>query len=200
MILALDLGTRTGVAWGSATAGFASSHARVLKAPDAPREAAYAALLGFLDETFQVERPELLVKEAPPQAAAFATMGNAGATVRMTLGLHACVEAMSVRYRVSWREVAPATVRKHFLGSANRGSRTATKAAVLQRCHLLGYLDRDCRDEDRADACAILDWSLGQLRSPSTLHLFGEAPAPIVSIGNAANAVVRKVRRRRAAA
>jgi Holliday junction resolvasome RuvABC endonuclease subunit len=126
-------------------------------------------------------------------------MGNAGATVRMTLGLHGITEAMCARYRVKWTEVAPATVRKHFLGKANAGSRAQTKAAVVARCHLLGFLDRSCKDEDRADAISIFDWAASQHRRPEALHLFGEAPAPFVSIGDAAAAVVRKVRRGRAA-
>lgn len=199
MIIALDLGTRCGIATGSQGEA-PRSHVKVLKTPDMPREFAYAALLSLLDETFRASLPDLLVKEAPPQAAAFAMMGNAGATVRMTLGLHAITEAMCARYRVKWTEVASATVRKHFLGAANRGDRAKTKAAVVARCHLLGYLPKDCHDDDRADAISIFDWAASQSRKGGSLYLFGEAPDPFVSIGDAAAAVVRKVRRGRAAA
>jgi hypothetical protein len=175
------------------------SYVKVLKAKDAPREVAYATLLGFLDETFRADLPDLLVKEKPLSLGAFASVNSSGANVRLTYGLHACVEAMCSRYRIRWHEESTDTVRKHFTGKSRYPSRDEAKAAVVARCHLLGYLPRDCHDDDRADACAIFDWAASQHRRPEALHLFGEAPAPFVSIGDAAAAVVRKVRRGRAA-
>lgn len=198
MIMAIDLGVHMGIATGP-IGGSPVSHSRSLKTPDQSPAVAFARLLGLLDETFRVAPPSLLVKEAPMHLGAFAKRGNAAATVRFTHSLHGIVEAMCERYRVKWQEVAPATVRKHFIGKANAGDRKATKAAVVARCHLLKYLPKDCHDDDRADACAIFDWATAQTRVPGALHLFGETPAPFVSIGDAAASVVRKVRRRRVA-
>lgn len=198
MIIALDLGTRMGVASGIVGA-VPRSYAKVLKAPDAPREVAYATLLALIEETFRADLPDLLVKEKPLSLGAFASVNSSEANVRLTYGLHAVVEAMCARYRVKWHEESTDKVRKHFTGRARWPSRDEAKAAVVARCHLLGYLPKDCHDDDRGDACAIFDWATSQSRSPANLHLFGETPDPFVSVGDAAAAVVRKVRRRRAA-
>jgi hypothetical protein len=66
------------------------------------------------------------------------------------------------------------TVRKHFCGRATAtpkrrlggvrtskerdGDRKATKAMVIKQAHLLGYIPRDCHDDDMADACALYDF------------------------------------------
>lgn len=197
MIIALDLGTRCGIASGNAGAK-PSSWSVVLKTRDGTPGDAGATLLALLDREFQSRLPRLVVKEAPLHLAGFAKAANAEATVRMTYGLHMIVEAMCRRYGVKWTEVAARTVQKHFVGNGGL-RREDAKAVVLARCKLLGYLDKDCADEDRADACAIFDWAASQSRAPSALHLFGEVPAPFVSIGEAAAAVMRKVRRGRAA-
>lgn len=197
MILALDLGQRMGIATGS-PGNKPASRSVVLKAKDASPDVAGASLLALLDGQFRAQPPRLVVKEAPLHLAAFARLGNAEATVRLTYALHGVVEGMCRRYGIAWQEVAPATVRKHFVGDGGL-KRDDAKAAVLARCKLLKYLDKDCQDEDRADSLAVWDWAASQARTPAELHLFGEVPAPFVTLGEAAAAVVRKVRRGRVA-
>lgn len=180
-ILTLDLATKCGFAFG--VAGDAPRCVRsgvvALKDRDEDRSAAYANLIAWLDKQLRERRPDMVLKEAPLNLQAFRNLGNAAFTVRMTLGLHGIVEGVCARFAVRCEEAADATIRKHFLGRANFGARAATKAAVIQRCHVLGYMPRECNDDNRADALACFDYAAatyGKSR-PSPLHLFGERAA-----------------------
>ena len=114
--------------------------------------------------------------EAPLPLQAYRNLGNAAATVRMTHGLHSIVEGMCVRFGLHHEEVADATIRKHFIGRRNMGERANTKAAVIQRCHVLGYMPKECNDDNRADALALWDYAAAiHGAKASRLHLFGEA-------------------------
>jgi len=180
-ILALDLAIRSGFAFG--VAGNAPRTIRsgvvVLKDSDDGREISYANLIAWLDERFRADRPDLVVKEAPLNLQGYRNLGNAAATVRITFGLHAVVEGVCARFRIRCEEAADATIRKHFIGRANCGSRAATKAAVVQRCHALGYMPREATSDDRADAIAIWDFAAATFgrRQPHDLVLFGEGRA-----------------------
>lgn len=180
-ILTLDLATRCGFAFGESgdAPRVVKSGVVTLKDRDEERSAAYANLIAWLDKQLRERRPDLLLKEAPLNLQAFRNLGNAAFTVRMTLGLHGIVEGVCKRFAIRCEEVADATIRKHFLGRANFGTRTATKAAVVQRCHALGYMPRDCVDDNRGDACATWDWAAATYgkRAPGALHLFGERAA-----------------------
>jgi hypothetical protein len=177
-ILALDLGVRTGFAYGAAGSRTLASGAVALKKPDEHRSVAFSNLIAWCDERFRADRPDLVVKEAPLPLQAFKSLGNAAFTVRVTHGLHAIIEGVCVRFGVECEEIADATVRKHFIGRANCGNRAATKAAVVQRCQLLGYMPKDCADDNRADACATFDWAAATFGKPTpqALHLYGEQP------------------------
>lgn len=180
-ILALDLAIRCGFA--SAEAGAAprmvKSGVVVLKERADDRSVAFGNLIAYLDKRFRDDRPDLVIKEAPLPLQAFRTLGNAAFTVRVTHALHGVTEGMCVRFGIRCEEVADATVRKHFIGRANCGARAATKAAVVQRCHALGYMPRDATDDNRADACALFDWAAATFgkAKPGALHLFGEGRA-----------------------
>ena len=165
-IMALDIGVNLGVAHG-APGAIPESYAVKLKKADQSPAVALANLVAFLQVSFTAQRPSLLVKEAPPPLQAFANMGNAETTVRLTLGLHAVAEAIAVRYGVSWQEVHDSTARKHFIGRGRMGTRKATKAAVVARCHALGYFGEGVKDDNRADACCVFDWASAELcRAP----------------------------------
>lgn len=176
-ILALDLATRCGYAFGPAGA-VPRSGTLVLKRGDEPAAVAFSNLLFWLsDRLGGAHAPALIVKEAPFHLGGFASQGNCEATVRFTYGLHAVVEGVAHRFGVPCRDVPDQTVRKHFIGRGRMGDRKTTKAAVLQRCRVLGLIPKDCSDDDRADAVAIHDWAaatLGRVR-PRELVLFGES-------------------------
>jgi hypothetical protein len=51
------------------------------------------------------------------------------------------------------------TVRVHFCGQRSAGDRDSTKRMVVTRAQMLGYLSRDCDDDDMADAAALFDFA-----------------------------------------
>lgn len=175
IIYALDLGVATGFAKGRPGDAPVSGTVR-LKAKGESIDIAFANLIAFLAEEFAREKPELLVKEKMLALQAFASIGNAEATVRAHAGYHAIVEGLCVRFGVPWDDVADSTVRKHFIGRANAGDRDETKAAVLARCKMLKLLASDCSDLDRADAVATWDWACanfgGRAASIDNFQLF----------------------------
>jgi hypothetical protein len=173
-IFALDLAVHAGYAIG-APGECPRSGSVILKKPDDHRAVAFANLFRFLNERWSEDRPSLVVKEAPLPLQAFKSLGNAAFTVRVTHGLHAVVEGMCAMFGISCEDVSDATVRKHFIGKANCGNRAATKAAIIQRCHLLGYMPKDCCDDNRADALAT--WDFAAATTPKKLFLFGERAA-----------------------
>lgn len=176
--MALDLGVRTGVAYGRVDE-IPTATALLLKKPTDHRSVAAAKLMDFLVAKFEEAPPALVAKEQMLSLGAFQSLGNAEATVRLHAGLHSIVESLCIRYGIKWTEAADSTIRKHFIGRARLGERRATKAAVLQRCHLLKMLPRDCLDDNLADACATHDWACANFGrasvSSQSLFLFGEA-------------------------
>jgi len=181
IIFALDLGSRrSGFAKGRPGEKPVSGTA-VLKKDHERRAVALGNLVAFLDAEWRKDKPSLVVTEAPPALQGFANMGNSEATVRATYGLHAIVEALCARHGILHDEVHDATARKHFLGKGRMGDRQETKNAVIARCHLLGLMPKDCRDDNRADALCVHDWACANYGSRSvsmnTLHLFGETAA-----------------------
>ena len=179
-ILALDLGVVMGFATGKpGTPGRPGSGSLRLKRPDQSGAVAFATLINWIDAELRANRPALVVKEQMLPLQAYRDLGNAAHTVTVTAGLHAIVEGFCVTHRVRCESVADSTVRKHFIGRANMGSRERTKRAVIDRCHLLGLLTHDVRDPDRADALALWDYAAASYgRRESALHLFGEHRKP----------------------
>jgi hypothetical protein len=87
---------------------------------------------------------------------------------------------MCQRHGVPCRDAHVATVTKHFLGKGRwAGGRAARKNAIVRRCQVLGYFGLDCRDDDRADACAVWDWASVTLARvpPREIRLFGDRAA-----------------------
>lgn len=175
-IFALDLASRTG--WAKGPVGTApQSGTTILKQGDEPAAVAFGNLIAWLDEEWKRERPALVVSEAPFSLQAFGKHKNAEATVKMTYGLHSILAGMCHRFSLRLEQVHAATVRKHFIGKGNAGSREETKAVVVHRCHVLSYMPKDCLDDNRADALATWDWAAARVQAPKELHFFGEHAA-----------------------
>jgi hypothetical protein len=177
-LLALDIGMRMG--WAAGAAGERPSSGSVLlKRAEEGRAVAFANLMAYLSDLWADERPSLVVKEAPIPLQAFRHLGNAEATVRMTLGLHSVAEGICHRYGVRCEDAAVQTVRRHFIGRASMGARADTKGAVIARCHLLKLMPPDCHDDNRADALATWDYAAATIKGrrvieAGELYLFGE--------------------------
>lgn len=185
-ILALDLGRVTGWAKGATNSvPPASGSVELAKATQSPSVA-----LAELQEWFSERsnwaiafsersdwRIDLVVKEAPLSLKACARLGTSEDAVRAAYGQHAIIEALCEHWGLRCIEVPVVTVTKHFTGKSAWGGRAERKRAILARARALGYIERNCRDEDRADALAIWDWAqavYGKAR-PKELKLYGEA-------------------------
>ena len=163
-IFTLDLGVTSGFARGRPGDMPVSGTVR-LKKPSESIDTAFANLIAFLCEQFERERPVLVIKEKMLPLQAFATIGNAEATVRAHAGYHAIVDGLCVRFGIPSDDVADSTVRRHFIGVGRTGDRDETKRAVVARCHALSLLPKDCHENDRADAIAIWDWACANFGS-----------------------------------
>ncbi len=167
----MDLGRLTGIAMGQPGAA-PVSRTEILSQPRAGLAVQCGNLIALLDQELR-DKPDAVAKEAPFSLAAFADKRVAEAVVKSAYGLAAVVEGMCRRYGVPCHSVPAATVRKHFIGRANLGNRKATKQAVITRCIQLGYVPRDCKDEDRCDALAVFDWACAHIaKKPGAFRLF----------------------------
>lgn len=168
LILALDLGLRTGWAFGEAGQRPSSGSDKIT----------VAASLRWLDEMLRSgERPRLIVVEDVLPLRAYKRLGTAEASVYDALRRQGIVEGVCWYWGIQRRAANVLAVRKHFTGKRSWGDRAAGKGAVIKRCRQLGYVPADCSDEDRCDACAIWDWASATIgrRAPEVLTLFGGA-------------------------
>jgi Holliday junction resolvasome RuvABC endonuclease subunit len=181
LVYALDIGVRSGFAYGR-PGEKPTSGAMILKKPSEHRAVAFANFIATLNDHFTQFRPALVAKERWWGLGASANAngrGNSETVVYLHVGLHSIVEGLCGRHGIPWREAADSTIRKHFIGKGRMGDRDATKAAVVERCHLLGLMPRDKDDNNRADAIAVHDWACATFAnrsiSTTTLYMFGEA-------------------------
>lgn len=173
-IAALDIATTCGFAFGEAGAIPQSGSVR-LKRPGEPPEVAAFNMRAFLRDRLTLERFDMLALEHFLNPVA---QKSADAVILqiMCFGV-AVAEGMARGIRIEAPQ--PSTIRKHFIGCANMGARKDTKAAVLARAKVLGYVPRDCRDTDRSDACAVFDFTAATYARvpPRDLVFFGEGAA-----------------------
>lgn len=167
-VAALDLAAATGIAIGEPGAA-PVFWTEKLGDPDHRG----MALMRIVSELIRKRGVEGITIEAPvlkmgPKASAD--------TLRSLIGLYAVADAAARYCGVKPVAGDVRTVRKHFLGYNPKG-REEAKRAVKNRCRALGW---DVRDDNQADACALLDWRLAQL-SPAhairTTALFQERQA-----------------------
>jgi len=176
--IALDLGARTGFAYGEAGSMPSRSGAVNLRKRGQDIEIAVRNLGCFLRDFYATDPFEFIVAEhfLNPIASksADATIGQ--------LRMHGCIDCFAGCYGLDVRRPNPASVRKHFIGAASANTRSTgpstskkkremrakTKDMVVGRARLLGYMDKDKYDDDLADACAIYDFASASIfRSPA---------------------------------
>jgi hypothetical protein len=177
VIFTLDLGVSSGFAKGK-PGDKPRSGTVALKRPKDPIAVAFSNLIAFLQEEFEGELPAYLIKERIMSLEAFKQMNMGQDVVYAHAGYHAIVEGLCHRYGIEWDDVPDSTARKHFIGKGRLGERKQTKDAVIARCHALGLMPRDCRDDNRADALCIHDWACATLggfaASIENFQLFGQ--------------------------
>lgn len=181
-ILGLDLAVNTGWALGE-PGSKPRFDVKRLKTKHDDVEVAAENLGRFIrDVCFMAsERPDLIVYEAPisPFAQHNDERQRSIESIVMPPELVGAVRGVAACYGIRCEGVHASTIRKHFIGRANMGEREATKRAVIQRCHLLGYMPSTCKDDNIADSLATWDYGCavyGRSR-PKELVLFGEARA-----------------------
>lgn len=142
MILALDLATTTGVAFGP---------------PCEPPRAWSFTVRGKHPEKFTVftqaiatlmrsHKPKHVVIEAP-----FVSKPD---VARVLMGMRGVVMGAAGLYGVTAEERQISAIRKHFIGDSG-GKREEAKRRVMQRCRDLGW---PVQSDDEADAIAL--WSM----------------------------------------
>ena len=177
LIYCLDLGVSTGFAKGKPGDAPTSGTVR-LKKPGEGIDVAFSNLIAFLQADFSKEVPAFVVKERIMSLQAFKQLNMGRDVVYAHAGYHAIVEGMCGRFGIDWDDVPDSTARKHFIGKGRLGDRAQTKNAVVARCHALGLMPRDCRDDNRADSLCIHDWACatlgGRAASIDNYQLFGQ--------------------------
>ncbi|TVR06663.1 MAG: hypothetical protein EA385_15205 [Salinarimonadaceae bacterium] len=185
LIMFLDLAVQTGYAYGRPGEKPKAGVVRVKK-PSDPLHIAPWNLETFLQDINAFGLPDLIAYEAPIPLNAAMSDGRprSAEALLIPIKLEQAVERYCLPRQIRWERLYPATIRKHFLGKANFGQRDETKRAVLDRCRLLGYIDRDrvVRNKssdplfDEADALAGWDCASAKYARarPAELMLFGE--------------------------
>lgn len=152
-VLALDLATKTGVAFGS-VGGKPFAQTVHLGASEYARYAKAQSMVHTLIDRLS---PDLVVIEAPV---------GGPKTSQFLVGLIACVAGAAHGRGVPVKTYFPSTVRKHFLGKALTvrdfpsksiaASKNALKQVVISKCHMLGWT---VNDDNQADACALWEYA-----------------------------------------
>lgn len=184
-ILALDIARTTGFCLGSSGDGKPRAWSERLVKKGEGYEDACGSIGRTLRDWLRVENPDLLVIESWLHPLA----QPSGDAAIMQLHLHGAVRAVAACKGVPIRMPTPAEVRVHFCGKASavkrtRGPKTpqekaevrkATKAMVINRAILLGYLPHGCTDDNAADAAALFDFACAHYaREPAHIRLFNE--------------------------
>lgn len=173
-ICAIDPATVMGFAIGEAGAIPRSGSVRLKRRDEPPEVAAFNAF-AFLRDQWALEKPDLVCVEHYLNPAG---QKSADAVI-LQIEVYGVIAALTRAYSAPFRAVHRATLLKHFIGRARTGDRQETKRQVVRRAIMLGYVPKDCKDDNRCDAVAIFDWASANIArvQPKSLVLFGEQPA-----------------------
>ena len=188
-ILAIDIGARAGIANGDTADPPPFIDAWLLREKSDSHERGAANLACALDDLIRRTKPELIAVE---QYLNPVVQRNAD-TITSHLLCHGAVEAVAALHRVKIVRPSVNEVRQHFIGQTSarprqRTQRTGKQRAddrkelntlVVSRAIMLGYLERDCEDWDRAAAAAVFDYVAARYARhiPASLMLYGERRA-----------------------
>jgi len=180
-IFTLDLATSTGWALGLSDEK-PRVEARRMKRPGEDPEIAADNVASFVRDVcfFAKDRPDLIVYEAPmpnfnSNDGREREIRRSQESIIMPPLMVGAVRGIAKCYGIHCVKAWPATMRKHFLGRANFGSREETKRQMILRARLLGYIPENCRDDNMADAAGLFDWAAAKFAGrASEFHLFDE--------------------------
>lgn len=172
-ILALDVATQTGWAFGNIRTNRPSSGSVRFGGKNAELGARLSDCRAWLADFIAVNpKTRLLVFEAPVAQSFFGKHTSMQAT-RLLIGLVSIVEEYATTHNrndptksIDVREARVSDVRAHFLGS-NRLKRDEAKRATQQKCRLLGW---NPIDDNAADALALWSYQLAILFPENALR------------------------------
>jgi hypothetical protein len=163
---ALDLASRTGVAWGVPFQQPACT-AWELRGPSRGRRG--LDLMSRLVEHLDTVRPDKVFIEKPLEPLALVRLDSTGAVVLLLNGLVMLAETVCASRGIPSILYDRQDVLAHFTGQAKYREKDGGKAACAVRCRQLWRLDLRW---DEADACAL--WHLGCAREdPKSYALAG---------------------------
>lgn len=156
-VLALDLATTTGWAFGAPGSIPRCGHLRFAKT-GAPRAMVYRGFRDWLEAKWNVrdEQPDLIVFESPAVPSIMAGKTNIN-TIKLLIGLTEHLEEWC-HGKCELQEARVADVRVHFIGQNMKSA--MAKQRTLEQCQMLGW---DPQDFDEADACALWDFQCAWL-------------------------------------
>jgi hypothetical protein len=175
-ILAFDLATRSGLAYGPSD-GTPKTEAVILKDDESVIWTAHVHGGRWLrDSIKRVEvfgtKVDVIAIEAPLPTGAHRS-ANAAA---LATGLVAVFCDNADRLSIPIYFCHTKTVAGHFTGVSVYNDREKKKAATLARAKQLGWLPPDSKDKDKADALAVWSYAAHRWggRRPQRLEMFGQ--------------------------
>lgn len=186
-ILALDLASKTGWAYGPAGTIKRSGTVNLRPSSQDTYEQAWINAGHFLRQFFILDKPDVVVCEAaiPPG------QGGGGNNVLIAWGCLAVVRFVCHAYSIPVRYANVGQVRVHYLGSRSQEppadfkpnlkdkrerKRQWTKLAVVRRAHKLGHMPYTSDDDNQADACSIHSFAsvVWYRVAPTEIYMLGE--------------------------
>jgi hypothetical protein len=152
-LLALDVATTTGYAWGNI--GEQPRAEAIRFAPEgSSADVVWAKALQWLHDWLKVDRPDIVALEAPIMSSAPAGGSNPH-TQLMLSGLQAVLRTViQINLSRPAKLIHVQSARKFFIGRGNMPGEQA-KREVKRRCIDLGWLPIEAKGFDRSDALCV---------------------------------------------
>lgn len=170
-VLALDLASTTGWAWGSPQAPPDFGTHRICR-PGSQRARVYREFREWLELMLTTRHTDIIVYESPALPMIMHGRTNIS-TIKLLIGLAEHLEEWALD-EVELREATVAQVRAHFIGRNCKAS--IAKPQTMARCRELGW---NVETSDEADACALWAYQTACLRpdvAVSRAPLFQQRP------------------------
>jgi hypothetical protein len=164
-ILALDIATRTGYAWGPP--GMRPEYgSRRLAESGADEGKIFSLFAGWLAgmitehqithiyaEAAYVPQPRIRFKKAGDDLVPGAGSPPFNiAVIKRLIGLRAVAQLIKYRYNIEYREVESSAITRHFTGFGRHGGREGKKAATMAMARLYGFTPAN---DDESDALSL---------------------------------------------
>jgi hypothetical protein len=140
-----------------------------LRDKDERTEEAIGRFAVWLMERIMHEQVDLVAVEHFLPSGALKGMTTAD-TREGQIGLAYAARAVTAICDRPFRSPMPNQIRKHFCGRAfDRGG--DSKGMVIRTAQLLGYIPKDCFDDNIADACALYDFASSHFASRASAFM-----------------------------